>query len=412
MKIGVIADDFTGASDIALMLRNHGMNARQFVGTPNLDASDVDAGIVSLKSRTCPVNEAVEKSLEACDWLLKQGAEQIILKVCSTFDSTPHGNIGPVADALADRLREDVVVVCPAFPENGRSVYQAHLFVADQLLNKSGMQNHPLTPMTEADLRLVLAPQTKWDVAHIDFATIAQGRAAISAALENQQKKMVIADAIQNKDLVEIGAAAANRKLLVGGSGIAMGLPANFGTNAEISPWTGKTGAAIILSGSCSTATRGQVAKYAEGSADNTLELNAREMINNQYDPSRIADWALTREQTPLVYSSADPEVVKAAQAEFGQERIAAAFEQFFAKLARAFVEIGGERIIVAGGETSGAVVEGLGVTAMNVGPQIAPGVPALELAENGIALALKSGNFGAPDFFEHAIKVLGSNHE
>lgn len=409
MKIGVIADDFTGASDIALMLRSNGMNARQFVGTPMSDQKDIDAGVISLKSRTSPVDDAVAKSLEACDWLVAQGAEQIVFKVCSTFDSTAKGNIGPVAEALAERLQEEVIIVCPAFPENGRSVYQAHLFVKDTLLNRSGMQSHPLTPMTEADLRLVLAPQTSWVVDHIGFSTVARGHEAIAKAL-GTNKRMVIVDAIQNQDLFEIGAAAKGRKLLVGGSGIAMGLPANFKSSADIAPWSGKKGPAIILSGSCSVATRGQVTKYRERPGVEILELQAAEMIKGNYVADEVAQWAMAQKLAPLVFSSADPEVVKAAQNEFGLEKIASAFEQFFAQLARAFVKQGGQRIVVAGGETSGAVVEGLGVAALDVGPEIAPGVPALLEPTVGIALALKSGNFGAPDFFEHALSVLGSD--
>lgn len=411
MKIGVIADDFTGASDIALMLRSNGMDARQFVGVPTIDSPNIDAGVISLKSRTCPVEEAVENSLKACDWLLKQGAEQIILKICSTFDSTPEGNIGPVAEALAERLGEDVVLVCPAFPANGRSVFQAHLFVGDTLLSQSGMQNHPLTPMTQSDLRKVLAPQTSWQVGHIPFSVVSQGANEIRKALP-KTKQMVIIDAIQNQDLMEIGSAASGLKLLVGGSGIAMGLPANFGTGVQLNAWQGRQGKALILSGSCSIATRRQVELYKQMAGDSVLELKADQMIVGAYAAKEIANWALAQDIAPLVFSSADPEVVKKAQAEFGRDEIASAFEQFFSQLARAFVDAGGERLIVAGGETSGAVVEGLNVSAMDVGPEIAPGVPALDVVGTDVVLALKSGNFGAPDFFAHALTVLGGDNE
>lgn len=411
MKIGVIADDFTGASDIALMLRANGMNARQFVGVPTIDGPNIDAGVISLKSRTCPVEEAIANSLKACDWLLKQGAEQIILKVCSTFDSTSEGNIGPVAEALAERLNENVVLVCPAFPANGRSVFQAHLFVGDLLLNQSGMQNHPLTPMTEPNLRKVLAQQTVWQVGHIPFSVVSQGANEIRKALP-KTKQMSIVDAIQNQDLMEIGAAAKGRKLLVGGSGIAMGLPANFGTGVQSGDWVGRNGKALILSGSCSIATRGQVERYKQVAGVSVLELKADQMIVGDYVAEEVASWALAQNIAPLVYSSADPEVVKKAQAEFGRDEIANAFELLFSQLARAFVDAGGEKLIVAGGETSGAVVEGLSVAAMDVGPEIAPGVPALDVVGTDVALALKSGNFGAPDFFTDALKVLGGDNE
>jgi len=410
MKIGVIADDFTGASDIALMLRSNGMNARQFVGVPTVDFGEVDAGVISLKSRTCPIEEAVSNSLSACDWLLEQGAEQIVLKVCSTFDSTPEGNIGPVAEALAERLGESVVFVCPAFPANGRSVFQAHLFVGDKLLNQSGMQNHPLTPMTEPDLRKVLKPQTSWDVSNVPFSVVCQGAEAIRDSMP-ASKQMVIVDAIQNQDLMEIGAAAKGRKLLVGGSGIAMGLPANFGTTVEGNDWEGKQGKALILSGSCSIATRGQVELYRQTADGAVLELKADQMIAGAYAAEEIAIWAIAQDTAPMVYSSADPEIVKKAQAKFGREEIASAFEQFFSRLARAFVDAGGERLIVAGGETSGAVVEGLSVAAMDVGSEIAPGVPALSVVGTDTVLALKSGNFGAPDFFKQALAVLGGEN-
>lgn len=310
MKIGVIADDFTGASDIALMLRANGMNARQFVGVPTIDGPNIDAGVISLKSRTCPVEEAIANSLKACDWLLKQGAEQIILKVCSTFDSTSEGNIGPVAEALAERLNENVVLVCPAFPANGRSVFQAHLFVGDLLLNQSGMQNHPLTPMTEPNLRKVLAQQTVWQVGHIPFSVVSQGANEIRKALP-KTKQMSIVDAIQNQDLMEIGAAAKGLKLLVGGSGIAMGLPANFGTGVQSGDWIGRNGKALILSGSCSIATRGQVERYKQVAGVSVLELKADQMIVGDYVAEEVASWALAQNIAPLVYSSADPEVVK-----------------------------------------------------------------------------------------------------
>ncbi|MEM8702183.1 MAG: 3-oxo-tetronate kinase, partial [Pseudomonadota bacterium] len=258
MKLGVVADDFTGASDIALTLSEGGMRTAQFVGIPKrAPDGNIEAGVVGLKSRTIPAAEAVESSLKACDWLVSQGCTQIVFKVCSTFDSTDNGNIGPVASALAQHLGETRVLVCPAFPENGRTVYQGHLFVRDKLLSESGMQNHPLTPMRDPDLRRVLARQTDWPVSHLTSSDLGKEPDVMLDAA--QDRCMIIADAITNDDLLAIGRAAKNRKLLVGGSGIALGLPENFGADHRNDAWRGHDGKAVVLSGSCSIATREQV---------------------------------------------------------------------------------------------------------------------------------------------------------
>ena len=396
MKIGVIADDFTGASDIALTLAEAGMRTVQYVGIPSGDEPDVDAAVVALKSRTIPAEQAVALSLAACDWLVGQGASQIIFKVCSTFDSTDAGNIGPVAAALADKLGETHVITCPAFPENGRSVYQGHLFVADRLLNESGMQDHPLTPMKDADLRRVLAAQTEWNVTHTPMKIVRAGATAIADQIAGLPTSMVIVDAIGDADLVEIGKAAKSRKLLTGGSGIAIGLPANFGATPKSPAWEPETGRATILSGSCSRATREQVARYAGPKR----EISAAE-VSEGLDAATLASWAATQD-APLIYTSADPDIVRAAQAKYGTDTIASAIETLFAELAVALTMSGVRRLIVAGGETSGAVVEGLQAERLVIGPKLAPGVPALKAGK--VSLALKSGNFGGPDFFAEAL--------
>lgn len=407
MKIGVIADDFTGASDIALTLAMGGMSTVQYVGVPSggaerAGAGAVDAGVVALKSRTLPAEEAVAQSLAACDWLLAQGATQIVFKVCSTFDSTAAGNIGPVAAALAQRLGEQVVMTCPAFPENGRSVYQGHLFVKDVLLNECGMQDHPLTPMTEADLRRVLAAQTDWPVAHVDFLTVEKGAEAIVAALPDAAA-MVIVDAVRDRDLFEIAKAAKTRKLIVGGSGIALGLPANFGHQAAAPRWAGQGGKAVILSGSCSRATRGQVAKYGGPKR----EITAAEVMEGRVTAEGLADWAMATEGAPLVYSSADPDVVRAAQDIYGRDTVAHKIDALFTALTTRLVALGVARLIVAGGETSGAAVAGLGATALRIGPKLAAGVPAMRVEGRDIAIALKSGNFGGPAFFDESLALM-----
>lgn len=405
MKIGVIADDFTGASDIALTLAEAGMAVAQFVGVPDHTAgASLDAGVVSLKSRTAPVEDAVDQSLKAADWLLAQGAEQIVFKVCSTFDSTPKGNIGPVLDALADRLDAGPVVVCPAFPENRRSVYQGHLFVGDCLLSESGMQNHPLTPMTDADLRRVLAAQSALPITHIPHATVAKGTRAISDALP--ESGAVIVDAIADADLLDIGRAVAGEKLLCGGSGIALGLPGNFGLDPATPHWTGISGPAVVLSGSCSQATRAQVEAFKTIAPHH--EIDPAEAVSGALTAEDLSQWVRTQNEPALVFSSADPEQVLAAQVALGKDRVAQAIEGLFRELAGKLANAGVTRMVVAGGETSGAVVLGLNATELAVGPRLAAGVPVLRLKRaRPIALALKSGNFGAQNFFETALNRM-----
>lgn len=405
MKLGVIADDFTGASDIALTIAEAGMSVAQFIGVPDGAApADLGAGVVALKSRTAPVAVAIADSLAACDWLRAQGAEQIVLKVCSTFDSTAEGNIGPVLEALADRLGAGPVIVCPAFPENGRSVYQGHLFVNDVLLSESGMQHHPLTPMTDPDLRRVLAAQVKRPVAHIPAQVVTRGAAAIAAALP-ADAQMVITDAIHDADLLQIGKAAQGVALLCGGSGIALGLPANFGATAAQPDWSSASGAGVVLSGSCSGATRGQVARYRQIAP--SREVSAADLIDGKVDVAEVSTWVMAQAVPPLVYSSADPDVVKDAQRQYGTERAAEVIEGFFAILAADLAARGIGRIVVAGGETSGAVVKGLEVSALEIGPRIAAGVPMVRPAGRALALALKSGNFGGEDFFAEALNLM-----
>ncbi len=404
MKLGVIADDFTGASDIALTLVEGGMSVAQFNGIPTGDVPAVDAGVVSLKSRTAPVDEAISQSLAACDWLVAQGCTQIIYKVCSTFDSTAGGNIGQVSQELAEHLGETRVAVCPAFPENGRSVYQGHLFVADRLLTESGMQNHPLTPMTDPDLRRVLAAQTSWPVDHISTHTVFQGPEAIAEAMKGPAG-MVVIDAIRDADLHAIGKALSGRKLMAGGSGIALGLPSNFGLSQGDIPFVGRSGLGVVLSGSCSIATRGQVERYKTRAP--SREIEADTLMNGGYDLASLVDWVLQQDQPPLIYSSADPAVVVAAQETFGGTIIAEKIETLFADLAANLANRGVERIVVAGGETSGAVVTALSADVLEIGPRIAAGVPAVSVSGRSLNIALKSGNFGDVDFFERALDVL-----
>ena len=415
MLLGCIGDDFTGSSDLANTLAKQGMRVVQYTGIPKGPAApDVEAGVVALKSRPIDPAEAVKQSLAALDWLKAQGCEQFFFKYCSTFDSTPQGNIGPVADALADALGADRVIVCPAFPGTGRSVYQGHLFVKDMLLSESGMQNHPLTPMTDADLRRWLKPQSRNGIGHVGAVDVLKGASAIRTALAAEHeagKRLIVVDAMRDEDLMEIGAAAADLKLVTGGSGVALGLPANFAASGKISgagsTWTGQAGKCVALSGSCSIATREQVRLHSESNP--SFEIVAVDVMDGRVTAECVAGWAMEAEGIPLVYSSADPMVVREVQRVFGKERSAAALESFFADVARALVEMGATRLLPAGGETSGAVVEGLGLDALEIGPEIDPGIPALRAGPT-LALALKSGNFGAPDYFVKAASILGED--
>ncbi|MET1414760.1 3-oxo-tetronate kinase [Roseibium sp. HPY-6] len=408
MKLGCIGDDFTGSSDLANTLAKQGMRVTQYSGTPSFDAAEtVDAGVVALKSRSIDPKEAVALSLEALDWLKAQGCEQFFFKYCSTFDSTPAGNIGPVAEALANAVGAEKVIVCPAFPGTGRSIYQGHLFVKDCLLSESGMEAHPLTPMTDPDIRRWLARQTDLAVGHVAAASVFGGADAIRAALDQEQsdgKRLIVVDAIRDEDLMAIGKAAHGLPLVTGGSGVALGLPANFGCKPSRVSWTAQQGRAVVLSGSCSSATRRQVAVHRARYP--AFEINAADVMEGRLVPADVSEWLLNAQGLPLVYSSADPAEVAKVQEKHGRERTATALERFFAETARRALNGGVTRIITAGGETSGAVVEGLGLETLEIGPEIDPGVPALRAGPD-LVVALKSGNFGADDFFEKADRVL-----
>nr|WP_325264414.1 3-oxo-tetronate kinase [uncultured Rhizobium sp.] len=419
MLLGAIADDLTGATDLALMLSREGMRTIQTVGVPpaDFDLSDVDAVVVALKSRTNPAEMAIAMSLEALRWLKTAGARQIIFKYCSTFDSTPKGNIGPVTDALARELGTDLTIVCPAFPANRRTIYKGHLFVADQLLSDSPMRHHPLTPMTDSSLVRLMAAQSKLQVGLVSHENVAKGAESVRAAFEEARRRgdgVVVVDAITDQDLRVIGEAVAEFPLITGGSGIAIGLPENFRragllqrdiTAGQFEPPDGR---AAILAGSCSEATRGQI-KAAIEAGMSTLKLDPVDIAQGRMDVDEAIRWALAQEGVPLIYSSADPKDVLAAQDSLGQEKAGEIVEQFLAKTAIGLRENGVRRLIVAGGETSGAVVGALAPSALFIGREIDPGVPWTLTMGDGkpMALALKSGNFGTADFFLKAWELL-----
>lgn len=418
MLLGVIADDFTGASDIANTLAKGGLSTVQFLGLPEAPShSTCDAGVVALKSRSIPTAEAVEQSLRALHWLEAQGCRQFVFKYCSTFDSTPAGNIGPVASALAKALSVKGVPACPAFPTTGRTVYRGHLFVGDRLLNESGLEHHPLNPMTDPDIRRWLQHQVDGKVGLIAWPTVRQGPAAISEALARCAERgegLVIVDAVSDEDLVAIGQACADRPLVTGGSGIALALPDNFISRGlaerQTRAFRGLDGPEAILAGSCSSATLGQIERHRRHHPVLGIEVAAA--MTGQTSPQILADFIRRhRGEAPLIYSSAAPDSVRAFQARYGREAIAATLDDLFARTARELVESGVRRLVVAGGETSGAVVSALEIRAVAIGPEIDPGVPAL-LTDGGepLALALKSGNFGAEDFFAKAVAVLAGD--
>lgn len=413
MELGVIADDFTGASDIANTIAKGGLATVQFLGLPKAPApSNCQAGVVALKSRSIPVQEAIDQSLAALDWLAAQGCRQFVFKYCSTFDSTPDGNIGQVGEALANRLGVKGVVACPAFPTAGRTIYQGHLFVGDKLLNESGMENHPLNPMTDADLPRFLALQTATPVGLVAWPTVRQGSQAIRRALEEaagRGETLVIVDAISDDDLLAIGEALDGARLLTGGSGIALGLPRNILKGAKAAgagTYRGVPGDEMILAGSCSNATRGQVERHE--AAHPTLRIEVADVMSGRLGADAILAFAAEhRGKAPLAYSSSTPDQVRAAQEKWGREAVAEKLDHLFADAARRLVAGGVRRLVVAGGETSGAVVSALGLVSLAIGPEIDPGVPALSSTEKPLALALKSGNFGGPDFFDKALKAL-----
>jgi len=419
MLLGSIADDFTGATDLASMLVRSGMRTVQTIGIPR-DGTIVagfDAVVVALKSRTIASAEAVAQSLAALRWLRSCGARQIYFKYCSTFDSTDQGNIGPVADALLDALGAAFTVVCPAFPENGRTIYLGHLFVGESLLADSPMRHHPLTPMTDSNLVRVLGAQTPHRVGLLPHAVVAAGVEPVCnafAGLKAGGVRYVVTDAIANDDLLTLGAACHDLALVTGGSGLALGLAPNFVRHGLLEPRgdacvpmdTG--GKAAVLAGSCSEATRRQVALMARDHPAVAIDPLAGD------DPGRLAHaaieqarGALAADKPVLFYSSAEPERVAKIQRLLGTVRAAALVEQTFGRLALELVKRGVRRLVVAGGETSGAVVQALGVDALAIGAQIDPGVPwTMSLGAPRIALALKSGNFGAPDFFAKALRL------
>lgn len=420
LLLGAIADDFTGATDLANMLVRAGMRTVQTIGVPAARTIDgaPDAVVVALKSRTIPAAAAVAHSLAALAWLRTAGAQQIYFKYCSTFDSTDAGNIGPVADALMDALGTRFTIACPAFPVNKRTIYLGHLYVGDVLLSESPMRDHPLTPMRDANLVRVLGRQTKRRVGLVPWPVVKRGAAAIRdefVRLAADGFGHAVVDAIEDDDLMAIGDACRDLALVTGGSGIALGLPQNFQAagilreRADAAQMPHIVGKAAVLAGSCSAATRAQVASMAR--THTAVALDPMSGGDAQVLAARALDAVasdLAADRPFVIYSTAEPAQVAAVQAHLGQAQAASLIEKAFATLAITLVERGVRRLVVAGGETSGAVVQALGIEALRIGPQIDPGVPwTASIGTPSIALALKSGNFGAEDFFLKSLAML-----
>lgn len=429
--LGCIADDFTGATDLANNLVRAGMRVVQANGVPTQPlALDVDAVVIALKTRTISPADAIAQSLAALQWLKSAGSRQIYFKYCSTFDSwygadndDKRGNIGPVTEALMDAMGVDFTIATPAFPDNGRTVFKGHLFVGDVLLSESSMKTHPLTPMRDANLVTVMQAQCKRKVGLIDYRAVAAGFIAIQnriAELKSQGVGIAIVDAISNEDLTRLGPALADLPLVTAGSGVAIGLPQNFGIDAKNASQAAALpvakGYQAVVSGSCSQATNAQVAVW-QASRRPHKALNLAEILGSDAqlhaEVQNVLSWAkpLLRDGPVLIYSTADAASVKTTQSALGSDATGARVEQALSAIAKGLVELGVQQLVVAGGETSGACVQALGVEKMQIGPQIDTGVPWCYGFSNAtganIHLTLKSGNFGSTDFFVKAFDML-----
>ena len=415
--LGVIADDFTGATDIAGLLARAGVQVSLRLGVPEQRPEDTSAfEVIALKCRTAPVTDAVAECRAALAWLRDAGAERFFWKYCSTFDSTPAGNIGPVAEALMDDLGAGQTIYCPAFPENGRAVFMGNLFVGQQLLSESPMKDHPLTPMRDSNLQRLLAPQTTRPVGLADRLTVAQGEAALQrrlAELRDAGTVHVVVDAVADGDLQIIANACSGMPLLTGGSAVAMPLPAIYRRDGVLAADAlpprrpALASSAVILSGSCSAMTNAQVAAYRSNAPSFCLDP----VILAESGVAPAIDWLNGQADgtAPLIYATAQPDEVQHAQATLGAERAGQLVEDALAELALAAFGSGVRRFVVAGGETSGAVARSLGLTRLDIGAEIAPGVPWTFAAVDGedVAVTLKSGNFGTRDFFTIALARL-----
>jgi 3-dehydrotetronate 4-kinase len=418
--LGCIADDFTGATDLANNLVRGGMRVVLSMGVPQ-DVPDADAIVIALKSRTAPVAEAVADCLAACRWLRTHGARQVYFKVCSTFDSTPRGNIGPVAEALMEELEAALCVVTPAFPEAGRRIFMGHLFVGEQLLSESPMRNHPLTPMTDSNLVRVmqaqLDPGKGRKTGLVPYSIVAQGARKIEQRLSElgaEGLNFAVVDALADADMVELARAVQGHRMMVAGSGLAIGLPAVYGLSpgAKAATLPQAQGTRAVISGSCSAASNAQVAAFLRAGGQ-AWAIDALRIGSGVDLVAEALQWAVPRleaDKPVLLYATAAPETVRQVQAALGSDHAGHVIEQTLAGIAQGLVRAGVGQLVIAGGETSGACIQALGIGSMRVGPQIDPGVPwsfAHSASGQPLHVALKSGNFGGIDFFFNAFNRL-----
>lgn len=413
--LGCIADDFTGATDLAGLLARSGMQVSLKIGTPSEAPSSTAAfEVIALKIRTLPVDQAIAEARAALQWLQSTGATHFFWKYCSTFDSTAEGNIGPVAEALMADLNTSQTIYCPAFPENGRSIFMGNLFVGQQPLSESPMKDHPLTPMCDSNLLRLLEPQVTKPVGLIDRLTVAQGAQEVTSALtklrDEKRVAHVVIDAVANADLQIIAEACRDMPLITGGSAVAMALPALYLADGTLSadsrkqPHVQLSRKTIVLSGSCSSMTNTQVANYIDLGAP-SFQLDPLALAEN--GTQAVLDWLSNQDldKAPIIYATAIPEQVRLAQEKLGVAAAGEIVEAALSSCAVAARDAGARRLIIAGGETSGAVTKALGVSQLDIAVEIAPGVPWTYCMTNGhqIALTLKSGNFGSEAFFSDA---------
>ncbi|CDL81679.1 3-oxo-tetronate kinase [Xenorhabdus szentirmaii] len=420
IKLGVIADDFTGATDIAGFMVQNGWRVVQLLGVPDENTfipHDADAIVISLKIRSCPPAESIFQSLVSCRWLQQKAAcQQLFFKYCSTFDSTPEGNIGPVIDALMDELKVDMSLICPALPVNGRTVIHGHLFVNGQLLNESGMQYHPVNPMKDANLLRLIDQQSKGKSGLINLDCVRQGKQAISRHLEllrHDGIRYAVVDAMMTEDLLPIAQASSNMLLVTGGSGLGGAIAQYHSDQALATPAMGETPPAkgrrtVILSGSCSVMTNKQVAEYKKIAP--AMELDVGECVSNAEYAAQLADWVIQQSEKrlpPILYSTQPPETLSLVQEQYGTTLSRHAIERVFAEVTGKLRQQGINTFIVAGGETSAQVVQSLAINQFSIGAPIVPGVPWVHDLHTDCWLALKSGNFGEVNFFQHALEVF-----
>jgi len=422
LALGCIADDYTGASDLANTLTRCGLRTVQTIGVPSgdLELPEVDAVVVSLKSRSIEAGLAVTRSRSAEQWLRGRGADHVLFKICSTFDSTDAGNIGPVMDALRNDSGDTIVLVAPAFPETGRTLYQGNLFVGSVPLNESPLKDHPLNPMHDSNVVRVLARQSRTRIGMVALADVARGTDAVRARLADLAGRgfgAAIADAVFERDLETIGKVALDHRVSVGASGLGLGLARALAASGRVALNAPKPlsdapvgGPAACLAGSCSQATLQQIASAEAVMA--VLHLDPDRVVAGPDEARRALAWARERlkEGPILIASSSTPDQVAALQSRHGRDASGHAIEQAMADIAEGLVESGVRRLVVAGGETSGAVVDRLRIPGFLVGPEIAAGVPVLRAVgskDGAMLLALKSGNFGGVEFFSDALKLM-----